>query len=65
LALLKGPNEPNKPADNHIAIEDQAEHDWDCNYPNEDYNESSSNFFKFEHLAQILAKAGNDLIAPP
>ena len=44
-ALLKGPNEPYKPTDKHITVKDQAEHQRDCDYPNEDYNDSSGNFF--------------------
>jgi hypothetical protein len=46
--LLKGSNEPDKSADEHTAIEDQAEHDRDCDYPNENYNNSSGDFFMFE-----------------
>ncbi len=55
-ALLKDPNEPDKPADKHIAVEDQAEYDRDRDYPNEDDNESSGNFFKFEHLPTSCRK---------
>ena len=65
FVLLKGPEEPDKSLDKHITIEDNAEHDWDCDYPNEDYYGSSGNFFMFEYLPQILPKAGNDLITPP
>jgi len=65
VVLLKGPNKPDKSVDEHTTIEDQGEHDRDCDYPNEDYNNSSGDFFKFEYLPQIPPKAGNDLIAPP
>ena len=64
-ALLKGPNEPYKPTDKYITVEDQAEHQRDCDYPNEDNYESSGNFFKFKYLPQIPPKAGNYLITPP
>lgn len=63
--LLKSPNKPDKSLDKHKAVEGQAEHDWDCDYPNEDYYDSSCNFFKFENLSQILPKAGDNLVTPP
>ena len=43
--LLKSPNKPDKSLDKHKAVEDQAEHDWNCDYPNEDYHDGSGNFF--------------------
>jgi hypothetical protein len=45
LLFLKCPEEPDKSFDDHKAVKNQDEHDWDCDYPNEDYNGSSGNFF--------------------
>jgi hypothetical protein len=48
--FLKCPKEPDKSLDKHKAVKDQDEHDWYCDYPNENYHGGSGNFFKFEYL---------------
>ena len=50
-SVLKYPEEPDKSFNNHKAVKNQDKHNWDCDYPNEDNNSSSGNFFKLEYLS--------------